>query len=279
MDEVELLARCRHGHALVVGSEGAGQVQPKDTLLYGDERQGPPWRQDYEDDGQVHGGMGDEQDGFGGRVAHRLGAQGPCARDVQAQRLQASQGEEQGGLVPGHHPAQACLGAGLLHRPGDHAGTDVGVGADLVGAAVMTVVLVHPVPVADARGQVGAGQAGQVVPPARSEDLAVADVMAQEANLGEHDGEVGGYEQLVPRVAENGDGGPTGGVEPAHQRHSQPGPPRGVLEQAGGADLAGQVQVAVAVGPRRRGAATDIGAVTGTPSKQRREQGTWDHAP
>ena len=107
--------------------------------------------------------MNGEQDGLGRCVAHLLGAQRPGARDMQAQRLQARQREEQGGLVPGHQPAEARLGPDLFGRPGDNARPDIGVGPDFVGAAVMTVVLVHPVPIADARGQVGAGQADEVV--------------------------------------------------------------------------------------------------------------------
>ncbi len=106
-----------------------------------------------------------------------------------------------------------------------------------------------------------------------AEHLAVADVVAQETDLSEHDGEVGGYEQLVPGVAEQEQGRPAGPVEAGHQGHPDHRPPGGVLEQAGGADLAGQVEVTVLPAHGAEGGANEVGAVTGTPSTAAGEQG------
>jgi hypothetical protein len=56
-------------------------------------------------------------------------------------------------------------------------------------------------------------QADQVVGPARTEDLPVAGVVADEGELGEDDRRVGSGEQLPPGVPQEDEGGPSGGEQ------------------------------------------------------------------
>ena len=119
-----------------------------------------------------------------------------------------------------------------------------------LGLAVVGVVLGDPPAEADPDQQVGVDQADQVVGPAAAEDLAVAGVVAEEAELGGHDGEVGGGEQLPPGLAEEEERDPAGGQQ--GQVQADPGrvPPAPPVQQAGLLELPGQLGVLV---PSSRG--------------------------
>jgi hypothetical protein len=90
---------------------------------------------------------------------------------------------------------------------------DVGVLARLVGVRVVPVVLPGPPPEAQADQQVAVYQADHVVGPAGAEDLPVAGLVAEEADLAEDRREVDRDRHLVPGVAQNGEGGPSPGEQ------------------------------------------------------------------
>ena len=111
--------------------------------------------------------------------------------------------EEQGGLVAGDPaPDAAAPGAGLRLGEHDATGIDVRVAVDVVGVGVVAVVLVDPPAVAQPDQQVRAQQAQQVVVAPGAEDLPMAGVVAEEADLGEHDRQERRDDQLPPRRPE-----------------------------------------------------------------------------
>src|SRR5216683_1680240 len=244
--EVTPAVRVEDEHALVVGSEGAGQVQAEKALLYQDEYHGLDGREHQEDDGEVTGGMGGEEHRLPGPVARGPAGQRADARDVDADRLTEQHREEQVRLVPvrepGHAPARARLGGGESQRA-DH---DVGVRALLIGVRVMAVVLVHPPAVAQPYAEVAVQDAEHVVGPPRAEDLPVPGVVAEEANLGEDHRQEGGYPQLPPRVTHQDEGRPSGGQRRGGNRDLPDVVSRAPFEQPRLLDLAGQLGVLAA---------------------------------
>ena len=97
---------------------------------------------------------------------------------------------------------------------------DVGIGADLVGVGVVAGVLVLPPPVAHA-DEPAQDEAGPVVPLARTEDLPVRGVMAEEREIA----------YLLPFVHRARYVGPRG-LLPAEELHGREGLDR-ALRQAG----------------------------------------------
>ena len=145
--------------------------------------------------------MDGEQPGLPGPVPGGPADQRADARHVQAGRFQQQQREEQVGLEAEHQPGQAPAGPRLGFAEGQHADRDVGVRAFLVGVGVVAVVLTDPPAVAQPDAQVAEQDAEDVVASPGAEDLLVPGVVAQEADLGEHDGQEYGHRQLPPRVA------------------------------------------------------------------------------
>ena len=185
-------------------------------------------------------------------VAAQLPAvQRPGAGHVEVGSLEQKHGKEERGLVAGQEPGHPGLARGLLRGPREHPGVDVRIDAHLVGVTVMPVVLVHPVGVADPGPQIGAGQTDQAGDPARAEELAMADLMTEETDLGQHDGQVGGDDQLVPGVADPEQGRPAGGQPGADQSALGQRVPWCAPEQARGAHLAGKIHEIALAPPAR----------------------------
>src|SRR5215216_8023147 len=154
--------------------------------------------------------MGQEQQPLDGVGPPRAPDDGLGAGQVQVGCFQQQQGEEQPALVAGNQPDQPMLGAGLVGGEGQGGDADVGVQVLVVGVGVVGVVLVHPPVEAHPDQQVGVDQADQVVGPAGAEQLAVAGVVADEGQLGEHHREVGGRQQLPPGGHEDEEDSPSG---------------------------------------------------------------------
>jgi hypothetical protein len=98
----------------------------------------------------------------------------------------------------------------ILGHERDEVPLDVGILADDVGVRVVAAVLGHPPGVADADEEVGDQSSGQVVGPARFEDLAVGCLVGEKGELGEDQSEGCGEQQLEPGFAQQdhpGDGG------------------------------------------------------------------------
>ena len=106
----------------------------------------------------------------------------------------------------------------------------------------MLGVLGDPVAVADPDPEVAAPQTNRSVEPPRAEGLAVAGVVAQEGHLREYRSQICGDEQLVPHVADQEQGRPTGRIEDADQSQPHSCTPRRAIEKPGLANLPGELQ-------------------------------------
>ncbi len=160
--------------------------------------------------------------------------------DVQVDALEQEQGEEEPALPADEPPRRPhpCFRHG--RGEGEHPRVDVRVLALLVGRAVVPVVLVHPPAVAqtgeDARHDAGT----PLVPPRRSEDLAVRRVVPEKAELGDGDREDRGHGQLGPGVAEQHEGHPSEGEREHRPRDPGPVPGQPAAHQPGRLHLSGQ---------------------------------------
>ena len=148
-------------------------------------------------------------------------------------------------------PEAAAPGAGL--RPGEHdaTGDDVRITADVIGVGVVAVVLLDPPAVAQPDQQVRAHQAQQVVVAPGTEHLPMACVVAEEAELDEHDRQERRDHQLPPRRPEQGE------HRPPHrkQRHGEGDPGTVVagapIQQPGRTHQPGQLGVVTAPADER----------------------------
>ena len=145
---------------------------------------------------------------------------------MQAGRLEEHHGEHQERLTaedqPPHPAGGLRLAAGERQRT-DH---DVGVGVLGVGVGVMPVVLAGPPAKAQADAEIPARQPEEVIGLPGAEDLLVARVMAEEAELAEHHGQEDRDPQLPPRITDQRERRPAG-----HQCRRGDRDLRGVIAQ------------------------------------------------
>jgi hypothetical protein len=111
--EVALIGGLQDGHALVVGREGAPQVQAEQALLHDHEHHRPDGREHQEHHSQVAGRMNRDQRPLPEPAAGGPAGQPLDARDVQVDPFQQQQREEQVSLIAEHQPGQAAAGASL----------------------------------------------------------------------------------------------------------------------------------------------------------------------
>ena len=129
------------------------------------------------------------------------------AEVVEVQTLERQQREEQPALLAGDERAQAAGARGIRLEERDRVELDVGVATDAVRVRVVARVLRVPPVVAHSRDAAREDPAEAVVCGARLEDLAVGGLVRQEGDLGQHDAERCGDEQLEPAVAEQDEAG------------------------------------------------------------------------
>jgi len=129
-----------------------------------------------------------------------------------------------------------------------------GVQVLVVGVAVVAVVLADPPVEAHPHQQVSVEQPGQVVGAPGAEQLLVPGVVADEGDLGEDDRQVGGGNQLPPRLPEDGEGHPPAGQQDQVGVDLGRVPAAAAVQQAGLLDLPGELGVLAppACGGRRR---------------------------
>jgi hypothetical protein len=101
----------------------------------------------------------------------------------------------------------------------------------------MPVVLGHPPAVAQPDAEVAVQDADDVIGLPGPEDLPVPGIVTQEADLGEHDGQVSGHGQLPPRVADQDEGGPPAGQQRGRDADLPRVIARAAVQQAGLPDL------------------------------------------
>src|SRR5260370_24639095 len=157
---------------------------------------------------------------------------------MHAPSQEGRQREEQVRLVHGGQPAGPAPRPGLFVGVRDGADFDVRVEVDVIGVAVMAIVLLHPPAVAHAEQQVGRDQADESVLPSRDEHLAVSRVVKLEAELAAHDAESRGRKGLRPDRPDRDQGD-----QAEDQQHRVGGDAEGVvsgllLEQPGVLDAA-----------------------------------------
>ena len=119
-------------------------------------------------------------------------------------RLQQREGEYEGGLVFHDEPGEPSLLESLLFIEGEQRDVHVGVKVHLVGVAVVLVVLVDPPLAAQAKQKVAENEGEPVVLPGTAEgELSVPEVVGEEADLDEDEGEENGIQKLEPGIAED----------------------------------------------------------------------------
>lgn len=255
--EEVLVLRVRAGqrHALVVGREDAAQVHAEHrSAQHGEDQRLERGEDDREQD-RDHGVVQRDEGTFEDRVTNRPAGEGQTGGDQQAECLEGEQREEQLGLVPGREPPQPPGPERLFGGPGEEDGVGGRVVALAVRVCVVPVVVVDPPAVAHPDDEVAQQDARQVGRPPAGEHRTVRDVVAEQRQLAEHQGEQGREGQLPPAGAEHGEPG-----QERRQRGEQRHAPAGVVQrppaqQAGGRDPAVQLgEVAVPGGAGGRGA-------------------------
>ncbi len=151
------------------------------------------------------------------------------------------------------------LSAGLVGHVDEGPRHQVGVLLGPVGVGVVPVVLGLPPAEAEPGQQVGHEQPDQVVVASLGEDLVVSGIVADEAELGEHEGQAHGHDQVPPAVAHQD------GRDPEEDQRGEQG---GDLHRVVGpttaqqplvAHLPGELGEVLAVGGRRRGLGVAVG--------------------
>jgi len=169
--------------------------------------------------------------------------QGLHARDVQVEALQGEQREKQPSLPAGEGRRETGPRSRGCGGEGQHARTDVGVFAFLVGGVVMLVVFAFPPAVAQPGEQPGQYPGHPRVPSGGDEHLPVRQVVAEETELGGHHREDRRRDQRPPRVAHHEYGHPDQGERDKHRDDPGPIEPVPAARQSLVLDGAGQFRV------------------------------------
>ena len=151
------------------------------------------------------------------------------AGHVEVGGLEEQQGHQGDELRAGEPPPEPSPATGLVRRVDQRPGHQVGVLVRAIGVGMVPVVFVHPPAETESDEQIGHDQSDHVVAPPSTADLAVAGIVADEAQLGEDEGQDGGHEQDPPRVPH-----PHGGDHHRAQGHDRGGDLDGVVPGAPG---------------------------------------------
>src|SRR5665647_946899 len=225
-EEVEALVGTDDRHAFVVGGEGGAHVDPEDDELNTQERHRhpegeQPEQQAEEDDEPARDQAQLEPPTSYGSALHEV--LHPLVVEVDA--LKREQREEQPALSECDPATQTSRLRGIFLDERDRVGRDVGILADHVRVAVVPGVLGVPPRIADPddAGREEPGEA--IVPGPTLEDRAVRGLVGQERDLGHHDAQRGGDEELPPAVAQQDEpraGAEEGDAEAGPQQDVEP---------------------------------------------------------
>jgi len=119
------------------------------------------------------------------------------AVDTYGEALQQQHRDKQPGLVLHDDTAQALRGMALFISEGEEPELDIRIPFEMIGMAVMPIVLLGPPAITD-RGQQGTQQAKHIGLPGGLKHLPVTGVMPEEGHLGEHTREKRGIQHLEP---------------------------------------------------------------------------------
>ncbi len=113
-------------------------------------------------------------------------------------------GNYEGSLVFHDEPSKPSLRESLLFFEGEEWNIYVGVEVQLVRMTVMVVVLVDPPLAAHAEQQVTEDEGEPIVLPGGAEsELPVPEVVGEEADLDEDEGQIGSVQELEPEIVED----------------------------------------------------------------------------
>jgi hypothetical protein len=187
----------------MVGEEADPQVEPEQRLCDGHEHHGPQRAEEEEGRHEEEADVGGQQPGLGEGATVAAADEGHDAGHVQVEGLEEEQGDEEDGLDTGCHPAEPSEGPGLLGGVDEDAGGHVRVLVGAVGMGMVAVVLGQPPSEAEPGEQVGHHHPDQVVGPPAVADLTVACVVADEPQLGQHEGQPDRDRQVPPAVPDD----------------------------------------------------------------------------
>lgn len=80
---------------------------------------------------------------------------------------------------------------------------DIGVGRDVIGSAVMAIVLVEPPTVAEAENQIGMKEAEDFISGGAAENFLMAGIVNDETELSKDKSEEGGNDEFHPGAAKD----------------------------------------------------------------------------
>jgi hypothetical protein len=224
----------------VVGREQHAEVDAENGLLHQHESDGRERGEDPEHAAEVDSRVRGEQGALDPRVGKPAPEQVLQRGAVHLDALEHEQHEEQNALVPHHEPRDALPARVLAHVEDDRAPADVRVELEVVGVAVVPVVVVDPPAVAHAVHQVRMDPAHQRGRRLAPEHGLVPGVVPDERALPAAHTHPRRDEQLPPRVADQKEGDQAGGDERGVEPKCQQVPADAELEQSRGLHLAGQ---------------------------------------
>src|SRR5215216_6179724 len=202
--EVQLTLPLQNGHGFVVGCEDRDHIGAEETAMDGDEEQRLQRFQHPEQQTKVQREVCADRQDFGQRRLRLLRDEELDAAAEHADRLQQREGEYEGGLVFHDEAREPSLLESLLFFEGEQRDVHIGINVHLVGVAVVLVVLVDPPLAAQAKQKVAENEGEPVVLPGTAEgELSVSEVVGEEADLDEDEGEKNGIQQLEPGIAED----------------------------------------------------------------------------
>ena len=195
---VQLFPRLQNGHTLVVGSKHRTHVQTGQRPVHHDEQSRLPPRQEGEQNAEVQRQPGHNGGYLGDGVANAL-----PPRQISETSTQQAEGSQQEHRVEEerlvlHQKAQgAALFHGLLFRKCEDGYLYVAIRPQVVGVAVMSIVLVLPPAWRHACDQ-PSQQHHHIVVAGGTEYLPVAGIVPDEPELREHDSKEHCVEHLHP---------------------------------------------------------------------------------
>ncbi len=204
VQEVQLAVPAQNGHGLVVRCKDRDHVRAEEPAMDGDEEHRLQRFQYREKQTEVQREVRADGEGFDPRTLRPLRGEELDAAAEHADRLQEREGEYEGGLVFHDEAREPSFFEGLLFFESEQRDVHVGVDVHLVGVAVMLVVLVDSPLAAHAEQQVAENEGEPVVLPGGAKgELPVPEVVGEEADLDESEGEVNGVQELKPGIAED----------------------------------------------------------------------------
>src|SRR5215211_9294729 len=172
--------------------------------MYGDKQHSLQGFKHREQQTEVQREVRADRQGFAQRPLRLFRGEELYAAAEHAYGLQEREGEYEGCLVFHDEAREPSFLEGLLLFEGEQWDLHVGVEVHLVGVAVMLVVLVNPPLAAHPKRQVAKNEGGPVVLPGAAEgELPVPEVVGEEADLDEDEGQVSGVQELEPGIAED----------------------------------------------------------------------------